>query len=738
MSGIPVISRLRIRDWVRLIVAVTILALEFLARVLFSWIPRVLIPGSVRNSCKRKLASFGLDTEKKVPKPIRMLATAPSSGSLARLRHFPFETHYCPCKDDYIITLHRLPRHGGPVVLLWHGFMMSSEVWLCHADANNSLAYVLHSLGYDVWLGNTRGNKYSWKHEKKGMEKSREYYDYSLDEMAKFDVPNCIDFILKFTEKEKLSYIGFSQGTAQGFAALSLSADVQKKVNIFIALAAIMKPKVLANSIANALVQASPELVFLIFGRERMIPMAHFWTSVLPRSLLVEIMDRCLLWLFGWTASYISDVGKYIYYGHLYSYTSVKSNVHWFQIMHSDGGFYMYDEYPSWFRRSVSTDGDSDGSSGYAKQRFPVEQIRTPIAIFSGGRDTLCDIPFLKRCLGPSLMYWLEVEEYEHLDFLWAEGVDALVIPAVVGLLREYADKPVPVASASMNQSEVRTITYEALGPNGTSGDSSHDRLSSGDGSALNDYDFASPLHSINEDDIQWLLNRGRIKNNAPPRGLKHDIVDPSFSTTTSVSGSLTGTGQALFEHNTISARQFKPKRLLNTPKTAARYHPPPITTSLDYGKPRPGIQSMVRQLSTSITIGTAQFEKACQSLLGLADPRTEAEVSEITSEPDTAKQQRQLPIRAKDSCQTPSSFPPYAKRNVTETPMVLPVNLTISAETDSDTSSVLSSFSSAESSSPQRPVPATPKSQSKDSFSSNIPIPFSTPTKQSRASERL
>ena len=48
---------------------------------------------------------------------------------------------------------------------------------------------------------------------------------------------------LKVTSSPSLSYIGFSQGTAQGFSALSMSRKLNKQVNLFIALAPATKPK---------------------------------------------------------------------------------------------------------------------------------------------------------------------------------------------------------------------------------------------------------------------------------------------------------------------------------------------------------------------------------------------------------------------------------------------------------------------------------------------------------------
>lgn len=43
-----------------------------------------------------------------------------------------------------------------------------------------------------------------------------QYPDCSFDEMAKFDLPAAINFIVEKTGQEKLYYIGYSQGTTIG------------------------------------------------------------------------------------------------------------------------------------------------------------------------------------------------------------------------------------------------------------------------------------------------------------------------------------------------------------------------------------------------------------------------------------------------------------------------------------------------------------------------------------------
>ena len=168
---------------------------------------------------------------------------------------YPAKAYTFKTADFRILSIVRLQAKGGAkidpelpqrslgtkVILLQHGILDSCDNWIINEESK-SLALVLANRGYDVWLGNNRGNKYNLSHGRRWL-KPKNFWDFSFQEMGKFDLPAKIEFILTQTKAETLTYIGHSQGATQMFAALSdpKTADfMNSKVKTFVALAPVV------------------------------------------------------------------------------------------------------------------------------------------------------------------------------------------------------------------------------------------------------------------------------------------------------------------------------------------------------------------------------------------------------------------------------------------------------------------------------------------------------------------
>lgn len=156
------------------------------------------------------------------------------------------ERHEITTADGYIIEIHRIPptSKNPPLtnpsnvklpVLLQHGILTVSSCWVLNFP-NQSLGFMLADAGFDVWLSNVRGSQYGRKHKTLNP-KSKEFWDFSFEEMAVNDISAAIDYILNVTNNTQINYIGHSMGTTLAFVLLSQVPQYNSKIKTFYALA---------------------------------------------------------------------------------------------------------------------------------------------------------------------------------------------------------------------------------------------------------------------------------------------------------------------------------------------------------------------------------------------------------------------------------------------------------------------------------------------------------------------
>lgn len=336
---------------------------------------------------------------------------------------YPVEEYDVVTEDGYILSLNRMPRGLGqeasgprPAVLLQHGLLAAGSNWITNPP-NSSLGYVLADAGYDVWLGNSRGNTWSRRHVSLDPEED-DFWKFSYDEMAQKDLPAMVDYILKVTGQEKISYIGHSQGTTIAFIAFSSMPELASKIKLFVGLAPVATMK-FSRSPMTKLAVLPDFLVWDLFGRQNFLPQSDmikwFAENFCSKAVLRELCGNIFFLLCGFDEQNLNMTRTPVYTTHCPAGTSVQNMVHWSQAVH--GG------------RLMGYDYGKRGNMVHYNQSTPplynVMDMKVPTALFTGGHDTLADPKDVAVLLTQvsNLVFHKHVEHWEHLDFIW--GLDA-------------------------------------------------------------------------------------------------------------------------------------------------------------------------------------------------------------------------------------------------------------------------------------------------------------------------
>ena len=97
-------------------------------------------------------------------------------------------------------------------MFLQHGLLASSADWVVMGP-DHGLAFILADQGYDVWLGNYRGNTYSSEHVRGRMD--GKYWHFSWDEMARYDLPTMLHHMMEASGQDTFFYVAHSMGRPQ-------------------------------------------------------------------------------------------------------------------------------------------------------------------------------------------------------------------------------------------------------------------------------------------------------------------------------------------------------------------------------------------------------------------------------------------------------------------------------------------------------------------------------------------
>ncbi|XP_072762502.1 lipase 3-like [Anoplolepis gracilipes] len=393
----------------------------------FGEVPTDTIPNSIAFMEKKLMTSWKAKNNSDV-----ILDTL----EMIRKAGYPAESHVVTTKDGYLLTLHRIPGDNASVpVLLQHGLLCTSADWVI-LGKGKALAYLLADRGYDVWLGNFRGNTYSRAHVSLSPSESK-FWDFSFNEMGIYDLPAMITFITKMRSQPLHTYIGHSMGTTSFYVMASERPEIAEMVQMMISLA----PAVFLSHMK------SPLKYLLPYWKEyKMILRFLFHDEFLPQSNLLRFLSKygcdqnivekkfCANVIFvicGYDPEQFNYTLLPIILSHDPAGASAKTLLHFSQGYQS-GKFRQYDY------------GREENMLKYNSPEPPdydLANIKVPIALFYGLNDWLVNITDVKKLYRalPNVvdMYAVPWPKFNHADFMLAKNALKLVYNRVFMLMKE-------------------------------------------------------------------------------------------------------------------------------------------------------------------------------------------------------------------------------------------------------------------------------------------------------------
>lgn len=350
---------------------------------------------------------------------------------------YPNEKHTVTTKDGYILEIHRIPNPGQPPALLAHGVLSSSADYLVMGP-NKSLSFLLHDQKYDVWLFNYRGNRYSRRHVSLNPDIGPHFWQYSMHEIAIYDLSATVDYIVSVTKHDRLYYTGHSMGTTIFWILLSEQPQYNAKFHFMQALAPVAFLGHIRSSILNNLISNMDGLEVMMAMNGMFEIMAH------ETHLKTNVKDICLASLQAVCLPMIEDVvGKGVnslsrailqrVIGHFPSGASLKQFAHVAQLARSKR-FAKYD-----YGMMVNL----QRYQSVIPPSYNLRRCHVPLVLHYGSIDGIVAVRDVEY-LGSNLTSVVEVNEirnYNHLDFLYSLSATDLLYDRVLKTFNEHRRK---------------------------------------------------------------------------------------------------------------------------------------------------------------------------------------------------------------------------------------------------------------------------------------------------------
>nr|XP_022912354.1 lipase 3-like [Onthophagus taurus] len=363
--------------------------------------------------------------------------------------NYPVERHRDIQTDDgYLLEIHRIPyglkngpAENKPVIFLMHGLLSSSADWI-NMGPEKSLGFLLADMGYDVWMGNARGNTWSRKHvslNPDGFFDQRKFWAFSWNEIGMYDLPAMIDYILEVTNQNSLYYIGHSQGTTSFFVMGSERPEYNKKIRLMVALAPVAYMSHATNPFLQVLspLEGVLEVLAGLIGIYEFMPSQQGLETIgsifcRDGAIFQEMCAGIIFLIGGFDSQQLNRTLIPVMMSNTPAGASVKQFVHYAQGVTT----FQFRKYDFGLVENLVKYGSRKPPS------YGLNNIEAPVALFYGKNDWLASVvdveKLAKKLPNVVKQYLVPFDKFNHLDFLWAIDVVPLLYESVFDLLAQY------------------------------------------------------------------------------------------------------------------------------------------------------------------------------------------------------------------------------------------------------------------------------------------------------------
>ena len=288
-----------------------------------------------------------------------------------------------------------------------------------------------------MWLGNNRCG-FNPEHKLLSYNDPR-MWAWNIRQMGVLDLPALISRVLSETGFEKLGLICHSQGTTQTFVSLAKEQrpDLGTKISVFCALApAVYAGPLIGKMYFKFMRVISPAMFRVFFGIHAFIPFMMTMHSILPGKLYGAMGYRVFSFLFNWTDDRWDRNLRDRQFIFAPVYVSAESMRWWLGrecfakqkcILATKEEGLLEDEEDEEDDQHIRNKNliAEDNHKDRGRFAWYDEQV-PPFALWIGGADELVDgrrlLRRFERGREPHvrLVHSKVIEEYEHLDVLWA------------------------------------------------------------------------------------------------------------------------------------------------------------------------------------------------------------------------------------------------------------------------------------------------------------------------------